>query len=551
VFRTIRLPIFLYAFVIILLIPSAFAESSKKEYIVDKVPGWVLKQQYNINSPNKDAQAVQYLLIDDQRRLLSDIVNNPPQYFKRFAFRLLNHAGLSQHSQLEISFNPSYQTLHLHSLKVIRNGQIRELINQVYVRIVQQEQQLDLDIHDGRITAVLIPEDIRVGDIIDYSYSIKGNNPIFGNYHFGSVALEWKVPVKNMILRVLTDSDLMQFLSIGANANLKQKRYKGINEYIVIRSNVAQATDDGETSPEYSPFAWLDFSEYGSWKALNKWAKRLYSIDNNNQNKVRELAKKLRNNSKDNVDFITKALFFVQNDIRYIGLELGENSHLPRSPSEVLKKRYGDCKDKSLLLATLLNLEGFHAWPALVSTSLRYGIEQDLPNPGVFDHVITLVEFQGMRYWLDGTSLYQAGRLDDLGFSDYGYALVVGHSNPGLQRMYPNQTLSSKTEVSEDIISTHFDKPVLLKIKSSYSGKSAELQRYLFQTQSIDEIQRSYFEFYNRFYDAISIESPLVYDDDQQRNRFVIYETYKIDDYWKHQIRKCLVRFIIYPISIP
>ena len=60
------------------------------------------------------------------------------------------------------------------------------------------------------------------------------------------------------------------------------------------------------------------------------------------------------------------ALQFVQNKIRYVSLSFGSNAYHPHHPDEVLQNRYGDCKDKSLLLLSLLRAAGIQAWPALV-----------------------------------------------------------------------------------------------------------------------------------------------------------------------------------------
>jgi hypothetical protein len=536
-----------YAVLLLVIGATAQADISDRGYLVDSKPNWVVERQYDIGRSPTHSQAVQYLLIDQQHRLFSGANKPPPQYFNRFAMRLLNRAGLSMNSQLKITYNPAYQTLHLHSLKVIRNGTVRELANAVYVRMVQQEEQLSLDIHDGKITAVLIPEDIRVGDIVDYSYTIEGRNPIFGAMHFGTSRLNYSAPVDKLALRILTDSNRFVFRSSGAELKLDERRLQDMNEYSLLHTNVAAVIDDGETSPEYSPFAWLEYSEYENWQAVNQWAAVLYADNQADNDEAAALARKLKQQSSGEADYIARALFFVQNEIRYLGLEFGENSHRPRLAREVLKKRYGDCKDKSLLLTTLLQLQGIRAWPALVSTSYRHGIKRSLPSPGTFDHVITLVEFMGKKYWLDATRLYQAGGLDYLGYSDYGFALVVGHRNKNLQRMYPEPPNISSIDVTEDIIATDFNKPVILKVESVYQFNAAEFQRFKFQNMSLESINRSYLEYYSRFYDDISVEAMPEIEDDKHRNRCTIRQTYRINDYWNH--KDSLVHSTIYNLS--
>ncbi|MFN2188903.1 MAG: DUF3857 domain-containing transglutaminase family protein [Candidatus Promineifilaceae bacterium] len=535
------------AVLVLMLISSAHAKPSSKGFEVDAVPGWVIEREYDAFESQLDQSAVQYLLLDQQRRFMVDAKKNPPEYFFRFALRLNNSAGLSQNSQLEISFNPLYQTLHLHSLKVIRDGVTRELVDTVYVRLLHQEKQLAADIHEGRVTAVLIPEDLRVGDILEYSYTLVGRNPIFGSRHFGNTQLEWGVPVQKLALRILTDSDDMVFRAFGMDAKPKKSRFQGLNEYSLVRNHVDKVVSDGETSPEYTPFAWLDFSEYTSWQDVNRWAKQLYAVEDDRDEEIRLLAGKLKRQSIDDADYITRALFFVQNEIRYLGLELGENSHRPHPPAEVLKKRYGDCKDKSLLLSTLLQMNGIRAWPALVSSTLRYGVEQGLPSPGVFDHAIVLVEFKGKRYWLDGTRQYQAGGLDDLGYSDFGYALVVGHRKAGLQRMYPRPPVASRIDVEEEIVSSDFNTPVILKVTTTYHRNAAEAQRYQFENNSLDSIKRQYLEYYSRYYSGVSVLADPVYEDDVRHNQFVVNERYQIDGYWKH--KESTVSSTVYNLS--
>ncbi|MFX8207373.1 transglutaminase domain-containing protein, partial [Acinetobacter baumannii] len=78
------------------------------------------------------------------------------------------------------------------------------------------------------------------------------------------------------------------------------------------------------------------------------------------------------------------ALRFVQREVRYLGIEMGANSHAPHPPETVLPRRYGDCKDKTLLTLTLLGRLGIPASPALVHTTERQAAAERLPTPWAF-----------------------------------------------------------------------------------------------------------------------------------------------------------------------
>jgi transglutaminase-like putative cysteine protease len=103
----------------------------------------------------------------------------------------------------------------------------------------------------------------------------------------------------------------------------------------------------------------------------------------------------------------------VQDEVRYLGIELGTYSHTPTGPSKVFERRFGDCKDKTLLLATVLNELGIDARPALVNTDARRALDGWQPSPYAFDHVIVRAELGGKTYWLDPTTPYQRGTLAD------------------------------------------------------------------------------------------------------------------------------------------
>jgi len=45
----------------------------------------------------------------------------------------------------------------------------------------------------------------------------------------------------------------------------------------------------------------------------------------------------------------------LQQTIRYMGVEVGVGSHTPTHPNAVLTRRFGDCKDKALLVLNMLD----------------------------------------------------------------------------------------------------------------------------------------------------------------------------------------------------
>ncbi|OFX42784.1 MAG: hypothetical protein A2W97_13640 [Bacteroidetes bacterium GWE2_40_63] len=103
----------------------------------------------------------------------------------------------------------------------------------------------------------------------------------------------------------------------------------------------------------------------------------------------------------------TKALYYwVQSHIKYIAFEDGLGGFIPRKPNKVLEKRYGDCKDKSALLQSLLHQVGITSYLTWVGTRDIPYKYADLPTAYADNHMIVTYPFQGKNYFLDATSKY-------------------------------------------------------------------------------------------------------------------------------------------------
>jgi transglutaminase-like putative cysteine protease len=81
---------------------------------------------------------------------------------------------------------------------------------------------------------------------------------------------------------------------------------------------------------------------------------------------------------------------FVQNDVRYVAIELGIGGHQPHPAAEVFSHRYGDCKDKVTLLSTMLKEIGIDSYYVLINTE-RGSVTAMTPPNLAFDHAIIAI----------------------------------------------------------------------------------------------------------------------------------------------------------------
>ena len=100
---------------------------------------------------------------------------------------------------------------------------------------------------------------------------------------------------------------------------------------------------------------------------------------------------------------VTAIYYWVQDNIRYVAFEDGMGGFIPRSAELVCDRKYGDCKDMSSVLYTMINSIGIPAYYTWVgSRDIPYTYEQ-VPTPAV-DHHMICTYFNGEDYvFLDGT----------------------------------------------------------------------------------------------------------------------------------------------------
>jgi len=163
-----------------------------------------------------------------------------------------------------------------------------------------------------------------------------------------------------------------------------------------------------ESEPDMPPMSevtmWLEISNGAQWQDLARWFWSLAKPQFVATAPIRATVEKLIAGKQTDEEKAAALYDFVTKRVRYVGLEFGVSAFKPHAAAQVHEKLYGDCKDKTGLLITMLGVVGIKAYPVLLDTSLQSKPGEQLPSIGAFDHCIALAEIGGKRLWLDGTA---------------------------------------------------------------------------------------------------------------------------------------------------
>src|SRR5690606_18839309 len=127
---------------------------------------------------------------------------------------------------------------------------------------------------------------------------------------------------------------------------------------VVLQSHDApRVVNENQYPAWYQPFALAQVAPRRRWSEVVEWALPLYprdaSLPAELERKAGEWARLPTPQAR-----LAAALRLVQDEVRYFGQEIGDSSHRPASPAVTWERRYGDCKDKTYLLVTLLRRLG-------------------------------------------------------------------------------------------------------------------------------------------------------------------------------------------------
>lgn len=365
-------------------------------------PSWV----ESIDSPTEGDQsaATTWLLYDDQIDLRA-----PMRRFLRQAFRANNLTGAEMLSEIRAEFNPSYETLTLHSVTIVRDGEHIDALEDADIDFMRLETDMYARVYRGDYLAIVQVRGLESGDRLEYCYTIEGQNPVFGDAVMATIQT-FSTPLARRFCRVIGSREQIDKLAVrGPDVAFEKRETPGGCEARLDLRGLPRVEYEAYVPSEFDDQTTMwSYSRFDAWNDVARWAAELYAIPSDDPT-VATLAERLFNQTPEAPELA--AIAYVQERIRYVSTSFGEGGYRPRAPETIEKRRYGDCKDKALLLSALLRRMGHEADPVLVNTWRRRGALIDPPSPRSFNHVIVRANIGGETHWIDATSIGQRGPL--------------------------------------------------------------------------------------------------------------------------------------------
>lgn len=404
---------------------------------------------------------------------------------RRLIFKVLSQKGAEDMSSISVKWQPWHESPPVLRARVIDPDlSIHDLdpktLTEEGVQSGEQDVYTDSKIMEGPLPAMM------PGAVVEETFDAAETQPLFSGGLTGRFYLDWDVPVEHSLFIVDSPDSFPVHTLVKGPVALQPQITKegGRSTWTVSAEHIAAEREIPPLLPSDVPRGpEVEFSTASSWQAVAAG----YSLILNRQTVVdqaKQITADAIQGTKTREETIAALVARLHKEVRYTGVEFGQSSLVPETPSEILQRKYGDCKDKASLLVAMLRSAGIPAYVALLSANGAEDIDPQMPGMGRFNHAIVYVPGANpgsgpstQDLWIDATDEY--ARLGYIPGDDQGrWALIIKPDQTTLVRT-PESTAEDNRTVERREFKLAEDGPArVVETTDSWGSVEADYRSY-------------------------------------------------------------------------
>ncbi len=299
---------------------------------------------------------------------------------------------------------------------------------------------------------------VASGSVVETRIETSDREALIPGERFDRYNLDFPYPIHHFLAHLEAARGLHAVANGFARIDRRDSTAGGVAVIEFETSDIPKREPEPMLPPDMPLAPEIVYSTAASWQNVARW----YAQQTESVIGVQVAG------SAEQLDRIAGILADLQKKVRYTGLELGQASYIPRTPTETLTRGYGDCKDKATVLVSRLRAAGIPAKLALLTPWPNAEVLRDLPGLEAFNHVIVYVP-AAHPLWIDPSAEYTpATRLP---FPDQGrLALIVDPSASSLVRTPESPMADNGLDMEIAITFPHEGKASRTDVQSCFGG---------------------------------------------------------------------------------
>ncbi len=354
----------------------------------------------------------------------------------RKAYKILRPGGRS-YGTMAVYFDSETRLTFLKGWSIPAQGEEHEVKEKDAIEITPFNGIL---YQDNRRKVLAIPA-AEPGSVVGFEYEQR-HRP----YGFQDTwAFQDEVPVRLSRFTLLLPAG-WEYKALWRNHPAQEPRATGANQWIWELRDLPGIEDEPSMPAWQAVAGRMDVKLFprdpalagrihASWTDIGRWYSQLIATRRTANPDMQQKVRTLTAGLPDLLSKIRALAAFAQRDVRYVAIAIGIGGHQPHPAPEVFANRYGDCKDKAMVLSAMLREIGIESYYVLVHTK-RGVVAPDLPML-TFNHAILALRLPPGLGTINLHGLYEHPRLGRLLFFDPTDEITpVGYIPPYLQGGY-------------------------------------------------------------------------------------------------------------------
>ncbi|MCG3183506.1 MAG: hypothetical protein ICCCNLDF_01610 [Planctomycetes bacterium] len=393
----------------------------------------------------------------------------------------------------------------------ITNDNGREWLQRIPVPAYSEQQgrcvearlwHADGDYEEGRrsrFSANFPP--LEIGDIVQVRFRVTDREQsFFGDFYGARNTFSDFVPVHEVRYAwVLPPGRKFHEYTTGAAPKRETQTVQGREVWSYRAKDLPKLYDEPLAPPLHQRSATVQLSTYANWQEFGRW---YYNLIKKQMEPTPEMTAKVRELTQGLATEKAKATAiynWVVTQVRYnADWHFGVHGYKPFSAGAVFARCIGDCKDKAILICTMLKIAGITAHPVIINLESFRGEEDiTLPMPAHFNHAIAYIEYSdGTGQFVDGTTTYNG--IDELSSGDRGAKVIIVRPEGGEQVQIPWGKPEDDCETDEIEVEFAPGGTLKLNVTRSAVGDSASILRARYEREGDRKkrIELEWSEFY-------------------------------------------------------
>jgi transglutaminase-like putative cysteine protease len=300
-----------------------------------------------------------------------------------------NQLSVDKESQADIPYLAQFQTVEVLEAHTITAQGKRIPVAKNAIRMVDDDNSEGKAMFSDMKHKIIVFPNVGVGARTYYKVVTKTHTPLFPGHYFSrwwfGAGTEWAHSEINLshdpAIEIQVDSKDVKGGRVEDGPN-------GEVRYRLSYQKEGVAVSEPNQISDSDVFPYVHISSFKDHLDMAKAYEARAADKSRVTPEVQKLANQITKGIVDPKDQARAVYNWVSKEIRYVAIYLGAGGVVPHYADEIIKNRYGDCKDKTTLLIALLNAKGIAASSADINSGNSYSLPR-LAVLGPFNHVIT------------------------------------------------------------------------------------------------------------------------------------------------------------------